>query len=187
VTDLVALHRRAVEGFGSRVAAIGDDQWGLPTPDEGWDVRTLVNHLVGENRWAVPLLGGSTIEDVGDRFEGDLLGDDPQATWAQASAEAIAAVEEDGALERTVQVSWGEITAEDYVTQLTTDHVIHAWDLARAVGGDERLDPDLVELAFAVEPQLDQARQAGVFGPEVKLPAGADRQAQLLALTGRQP
>lgn len=187
MTDLVACYRRAVKEFGSRVSAIGDDQWGLPTPDVEWDVRTLVNHLVYEDRWAVPLLEGSTVDEVGDRFDGDLLGDEPHVAWAEASAEAIAAIGQDGVLARTVHVSWGDITAEEYLTQLTCDHAIHAWDLARAVGADERLDPALVEFAFVLEPQLDQARQAGVFGPEVELPPGADRQAQLLALTGRQP
>ena len=186
--ELVTFFGRAVEEFGARVRAVGDDQWHLPTPDTEWDVSALVNHLVGEARWAPPLLEGSTIEEVGDRFDGDLLGADPKAAWSEAAAEAVAAARRDGALGRTVHVSFGDIPATEYLSQLVSDHVIHAWDLARAVGADERLDPELVEFALGyLGPQADGWRAAGAFGPAVEVPPDADAQSRLLALTGRTP
>ena len=189
MTDpLVSQFGRAVEEFGRRVEAVAADQWSAPTPDTDWDVRALVNHLVVECLWAPPLLEGRTLGEVGDRFDGDQLGDDPQATWRWASAAAVAAVETEGVLDRIVHVSFGDIPGREYVSHLTCDHLIHAWDLARAIGGDERLDPDLVEFAFGyLEPQVDGWRVAGVFGPSVDLPPGADRQSALLALSGRRP
>lgn len=188
MSDLVALFRKAVDEFGRRVEAVEAAQWPAPTPDTEWDVRALVNHLVVECLWAPPLLEGLTLADVGDRFDGDQLGDDPQAVWRAAAAGAVHAVGADGALERTVHVSFGEIPGREYVSQLVCDHTIHAWDLARAIGTDERLDPELVEFAYAyLAPQVDGWRSAGVFGPEVGVPVGADRQSALLALTGRQP
>ena len=105
--DQAELHHRAVEEFGRRVQAVGDDQWELPTPCSDWNVRQLVNHLVYENRWTVPLIGGSTIAEVGDRYEGDLLGEAPKAAWDESSAEAVRAVGADGALERGVDLSSG--------------------------------------------------------------------------------
>jgi uncharacterized protein (TIGR03086 family) len=187
VTDLVTLFERSVEEFGRRVRAITDEQWDSPTPDEGWTVRDLVNHLVSEEVWAPPLLAGSTIEEVGDRFDGDLVGDDPKAAWEAAARAAVEAARSDAPLSRTVHVSFGEISAEEYLSQLTGDHTVHAWDLARAIGGDEALDPELVELAYTTfEPQIEAWRGAGVFGAEVEPPAGASRQVQLLALTGRK-
>jgi uncharacterized protein (TIGR03086 family) len=187
MTDLVALHQRGVEEFGARVRAIGADQWRLPTPCAEWDVRALVNHLVGENLWVPPLLEGKTMEEVGDRFEGDLLGDDPKAAWEESAAGATAAVRQEGVLTRTVHVSFGDISGEEYVSQLTDDLVIHAWDLARATGSDERLDTELVEFVFAhLAPQVEQARAAGVFGPRVDPPPGVNRQTELLAMTGRR-
>ena len=65
---------RAVAEFDARVRQIGEHQWQAATPDEDWTVRDLVNHLAGEDLWAPPLLAGSTIAEVGDRFEGDVLG-----------------------------------------------------------------------------------------------------------------
>jgi uncharacterized protein (TIGR03086 family) len=184
--DQAALHRRAVEEFDERVRAVGDDQWELPTPCGDWNVRQLVNHLVYENRWTVPLMEGSTIAEVGDRYEGDLLGDDPKGAWAESSAEATAAVQADGALERTVDLSSGPTPATEYVSQLFADHLIHAWDLARAVGADEGLDPELVEACtdwFAkMEPLY---RASGAIGERPEVPPGADAQTTLLAAFGR--
>jgi uncharacterized protein (TIGR03086 family) len=187
MTDLVELFERAVTRFGVRVAAIGD-QWSAATPDTEWDVRALVNHVLGENLWAPPLLAGSTIAEVGDRFDGDQLGDDPQAAWAAATALSMPAVAEPGALARTVHVSFGDIPGREYVSQLVCDHAIHGWDLARAIGADEEIDADLVDFAYQfLLPQVDGWRSAGVFGPRVDLPEGASQQDELLALSGRAP
>ena len=68
-----------VEANNELVQAIREDQWALPTPCTDWSVRDLVNHVVGEDAWTGPLVRGSTIEEVGDRFYGDLLGDESVA------------------------------------------------------------------------------------------------------------
>jgi uncharacterized protein (TIGR03086 family) len=106
--DIPAMFDRAVAEFDARVRQIGDHQWQAATPDEDWCVRDLVNHLVGEDLWAPPLLAGSTIAEVGDRFEGDVLGSDPEAAWTAASAEAVRAVEAGGAMDRIVHLSFGD-------------------------------------------------------------------------------
>ena len=166
--DQAALHRRAVGEFDARVRAVGDDQWELPTPCSDWNVRQLVNHLVYEDRWTVPLMEGTTLAEVGDRYEGDLLGDEPRKAWAESSAEAVAAVQADGALERTVHLSSGPTPATEYVSQLFADHLIHAWDLARAVGADDRLDPELVE-------ETRWLRRAGRLSALLWVPETGDR------------
>ena len=76
--DTPAMFRRAVAEFDGRVRQIGAHQWQAPTPDEDWSVRDLVNHVVGEDLWAPLLLAGSTIAEVGDRFDGDVLGAEPR-------------------------------------------------------------------------------------------------------------
>ena len=183
--NVVELHHQAVDGFGSRVAAVTEEQWDQETELPGWDVRTLVNHLVNENKWTPPLLGGSRIEDVGDRFDGDLLGGDPHAAWKESAAEAKAAVTEE-AVERTVHLSFGDAPGSEYVMQLFADHLIHSWDLARAVDGDVGLDPELVAACAqwfsSVE---DDYRKAGAIGEAAAIPPDADIQTALLARFGR--
>jgi uncharacterized protein (TIGR03086 family) len=185
--DAPELHQRASEEFGRRVHLIGDDQWEQPTPCSDWDVRELVRHLVDENLWTPPLMEGSTIAEIGGRFEGDMLGDDPRKAYDESAAPAIAAIHGDGAMERTVHLSFGDFPGREYTMQLFADHLIHAWDLARAIGVDERLDPELVAACAAwFEPMEAAYRSAGAIGPAVPVAPDADDQTRLLAAFGRQ-
>src|SRR5207247_4069067 len=138
------------------------------------DVRVLVNHRVYENLWMPPILEGKRIADVGDRFEGDQLRDDPKSAWdasEKASADAVAGVP----LDQMVHLSYGDVTAEHYVWEVTTDLAIHGWDLARAIGADETIDPELVEILYGeVKPKEKALKATGMFGPEVTPPPGAD-------------
>ena len=67
--NLVELHGRCGRRFAALVAGMGAEQWHDDTPCSEWDVRTLVHHLLYEQRWVPPLFEGLTIEQVGDRFE----------------------------------------------------------------------------------------------------------------------
>jgi len=185
--DIPAMLGSAVAEFDARVRQIGDGQWQAATPDDDWAVRDLVSHLVSEDLWAPPLLAGSTIAEVGDRFEGDVLGTDPKAAWSAASTRAVRAAEADGALDRTVHLSFGDVPGRDYALQLFADHLIHAWDLARAIGAEERLDPGLVESCAAwFEAMEDAYRGAGAIAARPPVPSGADAQTRLLAQFGRR-
>jgi uncharacterized protein (TIGR03086 family) len=182
--DTEEMHRRTVDWWRSCVDTVGADQWGAQTPCADWDVRELVNHVAGEDLWTVPLLEGRTIEEVGDRFDGDVLGDDPEGAARSAADAAVAAVS--GLLpERdTVHLSYGEERAEEYVWQLCADHLIHGWDLAAATAGDTRLDPELVAaLTDWYSSREEMYRGAGAVGDQVGL--NGDAQHDLLARVGR--
>ncbi|MGH3343590.1 MAG: TIGR03086 family metal-binding protein [Carbonactinosporaceae bacterium] len=186
--DLVELHRRSVEEFTRRARTVHDDQWLLPTPCSEWDVHELVNHIVSEDRWTAPLMRGASLGDVGDRFDGDLLGADPRGAVDDAGADAADSVAEPGVLDRTVHLSFGDAPAPEYVWQLTADHLIHAWDLAAATGADRRLDPDTVSACAGwFAGREDVYRSAGVIGPRREVPQDADPQDLLLAAFGRDP
>jgi uncharacterized protein (TIGR03086 family) len=184
MADLKELHRRNLDRFGVHVTGV-DDRWNGPTPCTEWDVRMLVNHLVSENLWMPPLLDGQTIADVGSRLDGDLLGDDPRSAWDASAKESVVAVEA-ADLAAIVHVSYGDITAEAYVFDVMTDLAIHGWDLARAIGEDEALDPETIDVLFDhFKPQEKSLKASGAFGPRVDPPPGADKQTQLLAVFGR--
>jgi uncharacterized protein (TIGR03086 family) len=186
-SEIVDLFGRAAEAFGARVHGVTDDQWRQPTPCTEWDVRTLVNHLVYEMRWAVPLFQGATIADVGDQFEGDLVGDDPKSAWDDAGPAAVAVVSDPGAMQRTVHLSFGDVPAEEYASQLFADLTIHGWDLARATGQDDRIDPGLLDpLSAWFADRVEMYRSSGSVAPPPDIPADADAQARLLAEFGRR-
>ena len=182
--ELGALYHRTVERWADCVCAVRDDQWDAPTPCRGWDVRALVNHLTGEDLWTVPLLEGSTIEEVGDRFDGDVLGDDPAGTSVEAAKAATTAVAERLPKGGTVQLSFGETGVAEYLWQLATDHLVHSWDLSAAIGGDRHLDPAVVAGVagwFAEREEL--YRSSGAIGPRAISHDGP--QGDLLAAFGR--
>jgi uncharacterized protein (TIGR03086 family) len=183
--DLKDLHRRAAAEFGRRVHAVGEDEWHAPTPNPAWDVRDLVGHLVSENRWAPPLLAGKEMADVGDALDGDLLGDDPVRAWDESVEECLAAVAACD-LAAPTHLSFGTVPAEEYVGQLYADLLVHAWDLAAALGREERLDPQLVDTCadwFTSREEL--YRQAGVIASRPDVAGDADPQTALLAAFGR--
>jgi uncharacterized protein (TIGR03086 family) len=184
--DVEELHRRTVGIWTDRLKAVEDDAWDRPTPSTEWSVRALVNHVVGEDAWTVPLMNGRTIEDVGDSLDGDLLGDDPVGTGTRSAAEAVGAVADRLPSGERVHLSYGEETGEEYVRQLAADHLVHAWDLAAATGGDRSLDPDLVvEVATWFAEREQMYRDGGAIGPRVD--ASGDPQSELLAASGRDP
>ncbi|MFJ7204942.1 TIGR03086 family metal-binding protein [Streptomyces sp. NPDC098789] len=184
---LLDQHAKALELFGAYVRRIDDGQWDGPTPCTDWTVRELVNHVTGEQLWIPPLVTeGRTVEEVGDTLSGDVLGADPVAAWELAAAAAHAAFTAPGALERTVQVSYGPTGAAAYCSELTADCVVHAWDLARGIGADDRLPDGLVEFSIKeVMPYADGLAAGGAYAAALEVPAGADAQTRLLALIGR--
>lgn len=187
MSDLTEMFLRGVDEFDARVAGIRDEQWNDPTPCTEWNVRALFNHMTSEALWAPHVLSGKTIEEAGDAFDGDVLGSDPKATWELAVKAEREAVQEPGVDERTVHLMRGPTPASTYLVELFSDHVIHAWDLARGTGGDERLDPELVDILYAsVAPIEDQLKASGMYGDKVEAPEGADTQTKLLAVVGRK-
>lgn len=186
--DPIELHRRGVQRASEVVAGIGDDQWELPTPCEQWDVRDLVNHLASEHRWALPMLDGATIEEVGDALDGDLLGEDPAAAYLDAARAAQAKAEQTDP-DRTVHLSYGDVDAGHYLAEMGTDMIVHSWDLAVATGQDASVDDELAEELIALNaPKLtDEVRETGVFGAEVEVADDAPASRRLLGLLGRDP
>ncbi|MFG2981584.1 TIGR03086 family metal-binding protein [Streptomyces sp. NPDC048258] len=185
---LLERHAEALRLFGERLRAIGDDQWDAPTPCAEWSVRDLVNHVTGEQLWIPPLVSeGRTVEEMGDAFSGDVLGDDPVAAWDRAASAAQDAFAEPGALDRTVKLSYGPALGSAYCAELTADCVVHTWDLSRGIGADDRLPDGLVEFSIKeVMPYADGLAASGMYAAPLEVPAGADAQTRLLGLLGRR-
>lgn len=183
--DLNTLYHRTVECWATRVNNVADDQWDDPTPCRGWSVRDLVNHVVAEDRWTVPLMEGQTVRQVGSRFDGDLLGPAPVASALEAAKEAVSVVAERLPSTGAVHLSYGDEEPGEYVRQLAADHLVHSWDLAAATGTDTWLDPHLVaEVAGWFSGREEIYRSSGAIG--ARAPMSGEPQADLLAAFGRR-
>lgn len=186
--ELLETYRRSLADFTEWVAQVGPGQWTAPTPCPSWDVRTLVNHVVSEDRWSVALMAGRTIEEVGDRYNGNQLGGDPAEAARDAAAQAELAFNQPSALDRTVDLSSGETPAGEYLHQLLAEHLVHGWDLAVAIGADPRLDADAVtECARWFRGRIGDYQRGRLIRAGVDVPPGAGEQDQLIAAFGRDP
>jgi uncharacterized protein (TIGR03086 family) len=184
--ETVALGR-AIEVFGRYVAQVKDDQWDAPTPNDDWSVYDLIRHNLEGLLWIPDLLAGKTIAQVGDAYDGDIMGDDPKAAYVAAAERAQTAVDlMANDLDAIVQLSYDDVPARVYLQHQTIDLTIHAWDLARAIGADELLDPELTRVVWIwFQPQAEAWREAGILKEEVPLGGEPDTQTRLLALSGR--
>jgi len=144
--------------------------------------------MVYEDRWTKPLVERKTIAEVGDSFEGDLLGDDPHGVARVAADEALAAVADQLPRGGSVNLSYGDDDIAEYIRQLTADHLIHGWDLAAATGQDRSLDPEVVaEVAAWYRDQETSYRSSGSVAARPEWAKGGDPQSDLLIAFGRDP
>ena len=130
--DVRELVVAGIDGFTEKVRAVPDDRWDAPTPCTEWSVRDLVNHMTSEHLWAPHLLRGETLDQVGDRYDGDVLGDDPVDVGAGRGC--VRAMWLEVAPGTPVHLSSGPTPVEEYAEQMRLDLVVHGWDLARGAG-----------------------------------------------------
>ena len=176
----------AAQKFTSLVHEVPEERWPTQTPCTEWSVRDLVNHLVAEHLWAPHVLAGETIEQVGDRYDGDVVGEDPVGAWDSAVAGSLAAFA-DSEEDQPVHLSFGTVPVSEYASQMLSDLTVHAWDLARGAGLDERLEEATVAATLAyTEDHIDVFAGSSLFAEPVEIDSD-DPQDRLLALLGRDP
>ncbi|WP_426506052.1 TIGR03086 family metal-binding protein [Dactylosporangium sp. McL0621] len=184
-------YERASAGFAAALREVHPQQWTAPTPCAEWDVRALVNHMTRGNLNYVALLAGATAADFIRLRDADALGADPVAAYDASVRDCAHAFRAPGALDRMLDYPLGRARGGQLLAVRTTDSLVHTWDLARAVGAPEALDPGLVAWAAA---SLEQT-YAGLAGlerffapaqPSEQPPAG-DEQDRLLRRLGRCP
>lgn len=183
--DPKELFRKTIQSASGCVKHVRTDEYNEPTPCSEWNLKQLLNHLVYEVVWVPPLLEGQTIEQVGDKFEGDLLGDDPVDAWQKAADAAVAAVDKSD-LESIVHVSYGDIPARQYIMEMCNDVLIHGWDVGQAIHCSVIFENEVAQAIYDhMSPHMQAYRDGGFIGAEVKVPEDAPIQTKLLAIMGR--
>ncbi|HEX3087919.1 MAG TPA: TIGR03086 family metal-binding protein [Ilumatobacteraceae bacterium] len=184
MSEISERYRKVAGRFTEVAVAVPDDAWDSPAPCEGWVARDVVSHMVD---WFPPFL------ESGARIEmprGPSPDDDPAGAWIVFTDNVQSLLDDP-------QIASGEFshpqvgthTIENAISMFfLSDVLIHTWDLARATGADDTLDPDEVHRMFSgVEPYDEMLRTSGHYGPRVLVPDDADEQTKLIAFMGRQP
>jgi uncharacterized protein (TIGR03086 family) len=191
---LAELFALADEALRDMVGRIGPEQWEIETPKglrfrkDDRTLRDLVRHFAYDDIWVPDTLAGKTAEEVGDKFDGDLLGTDPKGSFAKIVETAVGAVRELDDFDRIVHLSYGDYPARVYLEHIIIFRGFGTFDIARLIGLDATPPAALVEgLWEIVEPQAEELREFGAFGPRVEVPADAPLRDRLLGLSGREP
>jgi uncharacterized protein (TIGR03086 family) len=173
------------------LANVTPDQYDEKTPCASWDVRALINHIVGGSHWfaataraGVPPSGGAEPPDFTDG--------DPLAAFDEGIAASLSAFADPEVMAKSVKLPFGEMPGAAFMNIAATDTFTHGWDLARATGQDSDLDPELAAqlLAGARQTLRDSFRgpdPTSPFGLAVEVPDSAPAADRLAGFLGRQP
>jgi uncharacterized protein (TIGR03086 family) len=178
-TSALEMWRLVAENFDERLSLVSDEAWTAPTCCTEWNVVELVRHAIDAQRFVPRALGA-----VGDI---EVQGDDLLKVWKTVFAAADQALSAPGAMDEIVTLPFGEMAADEGLGFPTGDLLVHTWDLARAIGADDRLDQDAcAEVYESLLPIDEVLRTSQFFGPKLEPSADADAQAMLLAFVGRK-
>ncbi|TCO60881.1 TIGR03086 family metal-binding protein [Actinocrispum wychmicini] len=187
--------RRTAEGFLARIEAVPPDKWNTRTPCPQWTAREVVLHVINEQRRNLATvrgveprpLHGVGVAEMGQLPEADADAD-LAAAWREIGEGLTAAIADPACAEVPIPSPMGPVPFGTMADAMPEDVLIHTWDLARATGGDEKLDEDVVHHVYEHFKPMDEVlRQPWAFGPKVTPPADADLQTEFLCFVGRNP
>ena len=184
MNEIIERYGRRADRFEEYVVAVRPDQWDNQSPCEEWKARDVVGHIV--------MMHGVMLAPLDRQLSpAPSVADDPVAAFRAARADVEAVLADPALAGQKVSTPMGEMILEHHIDGVVSaDMVLHGWDLARATGQDEAMDPVEVEQAWTAMssfPDDSILRQPGVFGPRVEVPADASAQDKLLGFIGRAP
>lgn len=176
---MISRHRRACDGFARVAHAVPPDAWTAQSPCSDWNARDVVEHVIGFHDFLL-------LRPLGVRALRPREG--PAARWDATSSSLYTALAVDGVLDRATDLPGGGTSSpRSMLDALTTDVLIHTWDLARATQVRADLDDALCARAFAAAKASDFRRADGMIGAEVTTAADASATDKLVAFYGRDP
>ncbi len=193
MSEIADRYRSRADAFEAKVRSVRPDQWSNQSPCKDWDARGVVQHIID--------MHGVMLRPF-DRVLSSAPGvdEDPLAAFLAARADIEAVLEDESVASKNIEVPTGPMTVAEHIDRVASeDMVLHGWDLARATGQDDTIDPHEVERIWSVVSSfpselLEKMRTPGafgpgveVFGPEVKVPEDAPLQDRLLGMVGRDP
>jgi uncharacterized protein (TIGR03086 family) len=181
----------AIANAHAVLANVRTDQLDQPTPCASWDVRGLINHMVGSSDWFAATI--TTGVAPGGDFHNDVTSGDFVAAYDAAAAAALDAFRAPQATEKTVKLPFGEMPGAAFLMMAANDTFQHAWDLTHATGQspdvlDQILAAQLLDFALAAIPDMLRGPDGQApFGPTVQISETATPADRLAAFLGRTP
>ena len=174
-------YARIASDFGSTLQKVPAGAWDAPSPCPEWSAFDVAAHVIGTHRAA---LAGLDQREVKQPEQGE----DLNHAWDEVMTAVIDALDDPAVAQTTTSGMFGEQSFESLVGRLlSTDTLIHTWDLAQATGQDIALDEVGVEKSMEMLTSLaDKMRGPKGFGPEIESAPDDDAQTKLLNFAGRK-
>ncbi len=184
--DAKVLFKKALEQTTATIKWVERRHYKNDTPCAEWNCKMLVNHMLYELSWVPDLLAGKTVKQVGNKYDGDLLGNDHIKSWQKAADAALSAVNK-ADLNDEVHLSYGDVPASHYISEIGTDLLIHSWDTAQSYFCSLIIQQDAAQAIFdIIHPKQQEYANSGLFGTPVNVSKDSRLQTKILALLGRR-
>ena len=180
--------RQAFASTSGVLAGVSAGDLDKPTPCASWNVRDVVNHLVGGTTFfAVTAESGvSPTPSQG----ADYAGGDFKAAYDTGAERALRAFSADGAMDKVMKLPYADLPGSLFVFIAAIDTFTHGWDLARATGQSTDLNPalaaQLLDAAAFIPDEMRGSDGQAPFGPKVHVPDAAPAADQLAGFMGRE-
>jgi uncharacterized protein (TIGR03086 family) len=175
----------AIASTRSVLGGVSNDELEAATPCASWQVRELVNHIVGGQRFFAAMARGEEFKPGQE----DWCAGDFAADFDAGATECLAAFAAPGAMEKIMHLPFGDMPGAAFVGIAATDTFVHGWDLAKATGQDTNLDPELAAgLLVGAQAFIQESFRGNEpmpFGPQQQAPPGASPADELAAFLGR--
>ena len=174
-------YRRLAAALTDKIVAVPASAWSNPSPCEAWTARDVVRHLVDVHERCQALVERRLAEHPS-------VDEDPLGAFVAVRDQTQADLEDPASRDAEYDGQFGRSTFGKAVDGFVCfDLVVHGWDLARATGQDETIEPQDVErLTGMVDAMGETMRANGVIGPPVEPSADASAQTRLLNALGRR-
>ncbi|MEU6232283.1 TIGR03086 family metal-binding protein [Kitasatospora sp. NPDC047058] len=195
------LHTRALELAAGVIGTVQPEQLVLPTPCSGWDLRRLLEHMVGQQRGFAAAARGAAPDPA--LFRDVPVHGDPAGAFRRSAEELTAAFTSAsaGAAEprlRLPEIRDGEpFRLRHAIGFQLLDTLVHTWDVAAALGvpagtaaavdRDEPLAAALLDAAGLVPAGPADRAPGRAFRERHEAADGAGPFDRALALLGRDP
>ncbi|MPZ69900.1 MAG: TIGR03086 family protein [Actinobacteria bacterium] len=183
----VEMYERTLGRANDVVSEIKPEQLGEPSGCGDWEVRELLNHVVGYLNAFSTGANGEKLDVDGV----DFLGDDHVAAYEKAAKDALEAFRGPGAMEKTFILPWGDNPGSMALGLALAEAAVHGWDLGRATGHPVVIDDDVAEAVYGMTSSmmvpLGQYPRGDSFAEPVEVPDSAPIADRMIAYLGRRP
>jgi uncharacterized protein (TIGR03086 family) len=151
-------------------------------------LQASLNVMAYENLCVPKVLAGESGLATNPEFDGDLLGDDLAGNYERLASEANASVRAHADLDQVVHISYGDVPASRYLSDISLNRAMTLYDVGALTGLEPHLSDDAIQSVHAIASGVgDLLRQMGIFPPEIAVSDDATAEDRFLAYIGRAP